>query len=288
MKPIDQRLITLRRGVLACMETPGKTGRFVQLPDSADSVLVGGDLHGHMENLRRLVQLADLVSHPRRHLVIQELVHGPFRYSQGGDKSHQLVEAALALMVQFPGRVHYLLGNHELAQRTNRRIGKLDAEDLNDQFRLGVHTAYGERADEVYAVYEKLFDVAPLAIRTANRIILSHSLPARPFDRSDLLTLPTPLEQYTPGGSLYALVWGRDTSEQALQTYLDAMEGDWLISGHIPNDAGFERPSPRHLILDCKGSPAACALLGTEQPVSAEAFAKCQQLWETGTNPNCP
>ncbi|MFQ3652538.1 MAG: metallophosphoesterase, partial [Gemmataceae bacterium] len=118
MKPVEQRLITLRRGVLACMDTPGRTGRFVQLPDEAEDVLVGGDLHGHMDNLRRLVQQADLVRHPRRHLVLQELIHGPFHYAQGGDKSHQLVEAALALMVQFPGRVHYLLGNHELAQRT--------------------------------------------------------------------------------------------------------------------------------------------------------------------------
>jgi hypothetical protein len=191
------------------------------------------------------------------------------------------VEAALALMVQFPGRVHYLLGNHELAQRTNRRIGKLDAEDLNEQFRSGVRTAYGDRANEVYAVFEKLFDVAPLVIRTANRILVSHSLPARAFDRADLLTLPTPAEQYAPGGSLYALVWGRDTSVETLAVYLQAMDADWLISGHIPNDAGVERPSERHLILDCKGSPAGYALLPTDRPLTSDVFAQCEQIWET-------
>jgi hypothetical protein len=281
MKPVDQRLITLRRGVLACMETPGRTGRFVQLPPDAVDVLVGGDLHGHMDNLRRLVQRADLVTHPQRHLVIQELVHGPFRYAQGGERSHQLVEAALALMVQFPGRVHYLLGNHELAQRTNRRIGKQDADDLNEQFRQGVRTAYGDRADEVYAVYEKLFDVAPLAIRTLGRVLIAHSVPARAFSRDDLLVQPTPVEQYAPGGSIYTLVWGRDTSPETLLPFLTAMEADWLISGHIPNDTGIERPTPRQLILDSKSTPAGCALVPANRTLTEEEFATCHHVWES-------
>ena len=280
MKPVEQRLITLRRGVLACKETPGRTGRFVQLPADAEDVLVGGDLHGHLDNLRRLVQRADLVTHPRRHLVIQELIHGPFHYAQGGDKSHQLVEVALALMVQFPGRVHYLLGNHELAQRTNRRIGKLDADDLNEQFRQGVRTAYGERADEVYVLYEKLFDVAPLAIRTTGRVLIAHSVPSGAFSRDALLAEPTPPEQYQPGGSLYALVWGRDTSRDTLHKFLNVMEADWLISGHVPNDTGVERPSERQLILDSKGSPAGCALVPANRPLSEEEFATCHQVWE--------
>jgi len=103
-----------------------------------------------LENFRTLLKLADLAAHPRRHFVLQEVVHGPFRYPAGGDKSHQLLDLVAALAVQFPRQVHFLLGNHELSQWTNRRIEKAD-EDLNDLFRQGIETAYGKRADAVYA-----------------------------------------------------------------------------------------------------------------------------------------
>src|SRR5207248_1103980 len=78
------------RAARACRDTRGRLGRLVRL--EADEVLAAGDLHGHLENFRRLLQRADLAGHPRRHLVLQELVHGLFEYPQGGDKSHQLLD----------------------------------------------------------------------------------------------------------------------------------------------------------------------------------------------------
>ena len=77
---------------------------------------------------------------------MQELVHGPFRYPQGGDKSHQLVDLIAALKCQYPQRVHYLLGNHELAQWRRQAIGKGDV-DQNELFRTGITNAYGDRAE---------------------------------------------------------------------------------------------------------------------------------------------
>ena len=200
MSPSDQRLITLRRAVLACRDTPGRRGRVVHL-DDADDVLIGGDLHGHFDNLRRLVQIADLVGRPRRHLVIQELVHGPFRHPAGGDRSHQLVEAACALMVQFPGRVHYLMGNHELAQLTGRPVTKQDAGDLNELFNEGVRAAHGDKARDVLMVFNKLFECAPLAVRTPGRLLIAHSVAGRGFDPAVLALDATPPEQLEPGGS---------------------------------------------------------------------------------------
>ena len=55
------------------------------------------------------------------------------------------------------------------------------------------------------------------------------------------------------------------------------MDADWLVSGHIPNDGGFERPSERHLILDSKGYPAAAALLPAG-PITADVFADCVRM----------
>jgi hypothetical protein len=271
MAGLELRLQTLRRAVLAFRDTPGRRGRLVAL--DGDDVFVVGDLHGHVENFRQMLIRADLSNHPRRHLVVQELIHGPFRYPSGGDKSHQLVDVICALKCQFPARVHYLVGNHELAQATGKQVIKGDA-DLNDQFALGVRLAYGERADEVYALYLDLFAAIPFALRTTGRTFLSHSLPSMArmaeFDPVALEREPTGDRDLAPGGSLYALVWGRDTREETVAEFLKRVDADVLVSGHVPCERGFDLPSPRHVIVDSLGSPAGYALLPADRPITPE------------------
>lgn len=269
--PDPQRLLhTLRQAIRAVKNTPGRSGRIVRLENAVD-VLAVGDLHGNVENFRQVLRHAELGQHPNRHLVVQELIHSPFRYPAGGDKSHQLVDLLAALTCQYPRQVHYLLGNHELSQATNRRIAKDDV-DFNELFREGVGTAYGARAGEVYAVYLELFAAVPLAVRTLNRVLLSHSLPsAKWLDRFN----PVVLEQDTAdeaalrlGGTVHALVWGRDTSPETAAAFLQKMDADLLLTGHIPCDGGFAVPNDRQLILDAAGSPACCCLFPADRPVT--------------------
>jgi hypothetical protein len=268
----ELRLHTLRKAVASFRSTPGRQGRVVTLEDT-DEVLVAGDLHGNLENFRRLLQRADLAQQPRRHLVLQEAVHGPYQYPTGGDKSHQLLDLIAALKCQYPQRVHFLLGNHELSQVTNRRITKNDA-DLNDLFRLGVETAYGPRADEVYAIYEELLDAVPVAVRTPNRIFVSHSVPSAghllEFDLAALRGEPTDPAEVLPGGSIHSLVWGRDVREETVADFLRKADADLLITGHIPCERGFDLPSPRHLIVDCMTTPAGFALLPTNRTLTPD------------------
>ncbi len=282
MAGLELRLQTLRRAVRAFRDTPGRQGRFIAV--EADEVFVSGDLHGHVENFRRLLQRADLARHPHRHFLVQELIHGPFRYPTGGDKSHQLVDVICALKCQYPDRVHYLIGNHELAQATGQRVMKHE-DDLNEQFLHGIRLAYGERADEVYALYLELFAVIPFALRTKNRIYLSHSLPPPrlldQFDPSALLHDPSLEADLAPGGSLYALVWGRDTSVATLERFLSLVDADLLVSGHIPCEQGYDLPSPRQLILDCLGCPAAYALLPANRPLLPEELPGCVHLLDS-------
>src|SRR5947209_10465468 len=165
-------LSTLRQAVALFRETAGRRGRVVPLASATD-VMVVGDLHGHIENFRQALARADLGKNTDRHLVLQEVAHGPFRYPGGGDKSHQLLDPVAALKCQFPRQVHFLLGNHELSQWTRRRISKNDL-DLNQLFHDGVAKGYGAHAPQVYAVYLELFAAIPVALRTPNRIFLSH------------------------------------------------------------------------------------------------------------------
>jgi hypothetical protein len=262
----------VRRAIDAVAATPGRSGKVVRLPANCTDVVVGGDMHGHVPNFQALLNVADLAAHPARHLVLQELIHGKFAYPTGGEKSHQLVDLFCALKAQFPDRVHYLPGNHELAQLSNRPIGKGN-DSYNAEFRLGVTSAYGSGSgQEIYRAYLDLFAVLPLAIYAPNRILMTHSLPASrdmpTFDPRRLLAAKFSDRDLEPGGSVYALVWGRDVGEANAAEFLTKMDADAVITGHIPLDDGFLAPHSRHLIVDCSTSPAACVRFPADRPVS--------------------
>jgi hypothetical protein len=281
MPPVPgQRLQTLRKAAQACRDTLGRTGRWVELQD-CDEVLVGGDLHGNLDNFRQLLQNADLAHHPRRHFVLQEAIHGPHRYPNGGDKSHQLLELVAALKCQFPQRFHFLLGNHELAQTTGRAVGKFD-ENLNQLFLLGVEFAHGDEADRVFAAYQELLAIVPLALRSANRILFSHALPSfehlADFRLQSLLREPSDEADLLPGGAIYALVWDRDVRPETTSLFLEKVDADWLISGHLPCEQGYEIHGERHLILDSLGSPGAYALLPASRPLEPGELSRCVRL----------
>ncbi len=279
----DRLLRTLYKATDAVRQTPGRRGRFVEIQGAAE-VLVAGDLHGNIANFQAVYQAADLTKHPNRHLVLQEVVHGKLTYPQGGDKSHQLLDLFAALKCQLPRQVHMILGNHEMAQWINRLVMKED-RDLNALFREGVLEAYGEdKGADIYNGYLRLFGSLPLALRTANRIFISHSLPReKHLDRFELRHLETdafPPEDLTTGGSVYELLWGRDTREQTCKAFLNKVNCDWLVSGHIACDSGFAFPNSRQMILDCCDRPAAYALLPADRAITAEEFKSSVHIIE--------
>jgi hypothetical protein len=273
----DKLVNTIKLAVKAFREMPGRRGRLLCLAN-ADEVLIGGDLHGNLANFRLLMEKAQLARYPRRHLVVQELVHGPFRYPAGGDKSHQMLDVLCALKCQFPRQVHMLLGNHELAQWTGQRIAKDDFE-YTALFREGLGTAYGGAAARVYAAYTDLFASVPLAIRTRNRVFLSHSLPEanrlESFDPAVLERERHVLPELTHGGAVHALLWGRDYRPETVAAFLHKVEAELVITGHVACDAGFDAPNNRQLVLDSLGHPAAYCLFPTDRLLAHEELLAC-------------
>ncbi len=254
----DRLAITLTKAIDAFRNTHGRRGRLVTLTDAED-VVVCGDLHGNVANFRAVMECAHLDVYPKRHLILQEVVHSPFRYPLGGDKSHQLLDLTAALKCKYPQRVHFLVGNHELCQWQDQRIGKGDVEP-NDLFRAGVEGAYGHHADRIYGLYMELLAVANFAVRLPNRVFLSHSLPAsKHLDSFQLKVLENDHlsnSEVQLGGTLHSLVWGRDTSPENVAAFLAKVDADWLITGHIPCDKGFALPNDQQLILDSQAAPA--------------------------------
>src|SRR5262249_31850402 len=130
----------------------------------------------------------------------------------------------------------------------------------------------------VYAAYQELFAVAPLALRTPNRVFLSHSLPSASrlpdFDPAALERDSTEAD-VVPGGSVYALVWGRDVRPEAAAGFLRNMNGDLLITGNIPCDRGFDLPNRQQIILDSLGNAAGYCLFPADRPLSHAELVGC-------------
>lgn len=273
----ERLLVLLRQARVLLRAVPGRRGRFLELTE-ADDLLITGDLHGHLGNFHSLLRVADLAQHPRRHLIFQELIHGPFRYPDGGDKSHQLVDLFAALLVQFPRQVHYLLGNHELAQMTGRPILKGD-DNCNALFEAGVKRAYGHLAPQIYQAYLDLFAELPVMIRTSNRLLICHSLPdprhLAAFSLERLQREPPASEDYASGGTVHSLVWGRNVQQGHAAAFLRLCDADLLITGHLPCPDGFDIPHDRQIILDCAASPSSYLLVPANRPLSHAELIGC-------------
>ena len=269
----EKVLATVRRATELTRATPHRRGAIQWVPE-ADEVLVVGDLHGNVPTFRSVLKEADLDARPARHLVLQELVHGPFRYPDDrGDRSHQLVDLAAALKVKYPDRVHLILGNHELAELTGRSISK-NGEAINELFRQGIATAYGRLAESIYIAYLDFFAAWPLAVRTENRVLVCHTIPdGRHLDAFDVSLIHDdrrPPESTERGGTIYAITWGRDTNPETADRFAALMDADLFVCGHQPCDEGFRQANHRQLIIDGTDPYPAMCLFPAREPLTID------------------
>jgi hypothetical protein len=112
--------------------------------------------------------------------------------------------------------------------------------------------AYGADGDDVYDAVLDMIASYPLAGRTANRILLTHSLPgprhAPSFDPGVLDRVPT-AHDLADGGSAYELVWGRYQTPEEVDDLARILDADYFLCGHQPQETGYAVVSPRMLII---------------------------------------
>jgi hypothetical protein len=280
---IDNIIAAFGRATAANWQTPGREGNVVVLtPELAEEVMVTGDLHGHRRNFNLIKKTAALETHPRRHLVLQEVCHGGPTYPQtGGCMSHTMLEDVAALKVKYPERVHFILGNHELAELSEYPIQK-NKQMLNLLFRLGLQQMYGLAADKVRAAFAPFLQSCPLAIRLPHGVFISHSVPehvdTRKFDKTIFTRKLEPLD-FFERTSVFQLVWGRDYRQENARAFAALVAATVLINGHEPCPEGFFAPNDTQIILDCCGEKAAYVILPIDRPwTQAEILGRIQKL----------
>ena len=247
----SKEIITaLQQGRDANVQTNLRQGSLIELGDFGN-VIMTGDLHDHQRNYERLVNLANLERNPHTHLVLHELIHRSHSAIPNLCHSYQFVAQAAALKARFPDQVHYLMGNHEMAQASRDEVLK-NGQPMVQALLDGARDMYGADMEDVMQALDEFILSLPLAARTKNRIWLSHSLPSprhtKTFDHT-IFEKPVTHEMIAHNESLRALLWDRRHSDEALAELSDRWNVDQFIIGHQAQETGFARPLTNMLIL---------------------------------------
>lgn len=253
----DEAIELLRAARAGRDADPKLRGRALYLPAEGE-VWITGDLHGNADNLKAFAAQAALDEHPDRFLIVQEIVHARFITADNRDLSFVAILEAIRLQARYPGRVHYLLGNHDLAVHLDRELVK-GGKYLNRYLFRGMAYMYRDRWEDVLREYRAFIAGMPAAVFAPNGVFMAHSTPKRPFIPSlsrGYLEETGPQVPLQGQKALAALVNGRDYAPETAEAFCDQLGVDLLLCGHTPTSKGFKVPNERHLIIDSQHEKA--------------------------------
>jgi len=240
----------LKSGMEAGIADKFRRGNVIHLP-AEGSLIATGDLHGHRRNFERIVAFADLANHPDRHVLLQEIIHGGPEDAQGGCLSYKLLFDVVRYKVDFPDRVHVIMGNHDTAFINHSEVMK-DGREMNRAMCSALEREFKDNGAEVELATRQYLFSQPLAVRCDNRIWMSHSLPNdRSIDKFDpaILGKQLKINDVVRPGSAYLLTWGRKHSQALLDNMVRLLDADIFILGHQPQEQGWCRAGRNLLII---------------------------------------
>lgn len=251
MTTVSAAVDTFRRATDLNLEDPIRSGSLLCPPDYSQVVMTG-DMHGHRRNFEKLIKYCQLECTPTRHVLLHELIHEQPQQEGWADRSAELLLDAAKWKTFFPDQVHFLQSNHELAQLQNHEITK-GGRMVTDDFERGVAEVLNSNdVDEVLIAIDDFIASYPLAARTPNGIFFAHSLPnvshMDEFDPS-LVHEPADSLDLSEGGMVYQMVWGRRHTPALLERLGHAFDVQHFITGHQPQEFGYEVRFDRMIIL---------------------------------------
>jgi hypothetical protein len=233
------------------LEDPLRDGSIIRLPPYGQVVMTG-DLHGNRRNLEKLQKYAMLDRVAARHVILHEIAHTDPLHPLDEDNSHEVMLSAAQYKCHFPDQIHFLQSNHELAQLTHYPIAKAGAAVI-ERFDQAVAGAYGrEAAPKVLEAIDEFIASLPFAATAPNRVWMSHSLPdvydMNEFDVGVFQRRLTRAELWE-NRTVFHLVWGRYHNQQHIDRLAQLLDADVFITGHQPQEMGFDFQFGRLIIL---------------------------------------
>ncbi len=246
----QEAIATLQEATRLNWDDPYREGSLIRLPGYGQAVMTG-DLHGHRRNFEKLRKYAMLDRVSARHVILHELIHEEIEMGEM-DKSHEVLLTAARFKKEYPDQVHFLQSNHDLAQLTRYPIAK-NGRAVIEEYQASVRAAYGETDGEaVLAEMDEFIASFALAVRTENRVWMSHSLPdlhnMEEFD-PDVFNRTLSPKDLRENRTVFTLVWGRRHTYEHIESLASLLDVDVFITGHQPQEMGYALRFDRLIIL---------------------------------------
>ena len=246
-------------------------------PPPTGKVVVAGDLHGHRRNFERITAFADLPNNPHTYVIFQEILHGGLQDDYGGCLSFKLFCDALDYQLRFPDNVYIIMGNHDTAIVSDNNVLKAGKE-MNQPLKASMKRHFGNEYELVAAAMKEYLLSQPLAVKSPNRIWMSHSLPSdsalKDFDIR-ILHKQLQNEDIIRPNSAYLLTWGRRHSEETLLTLAKMLDADFFILGHQPQPTGWARPAHNTIIIASDHNHGTVISFDLEKSYTLDELTNC-------------
>lgn len=210
-------------------------GKLVNLPAKGRAIVVT-DLHGNLADFSRYMQIWEDFEAEDLEGENHFILTGDFIHSMNGpDGSVEILEFLIPLWADSQN-FHLLLGNHEWATLTGVPVYKGGFDQtlgfeflLKEKFRDG----WMEKLEE----YAEFFKKLPLAVKTGNKVFISHAGPPHGIKNINDITNIADVG-YTQNDKLDEILWNRYGSYTAedVESFLKAVECNAMIVGHTPVD----------------------------------------------------
>ncbi|WP_428388336.1 hypothetical protein [Mucisphaera sp.] len=268
----DAVIAAFQEAAEALLSNPARRGSCVTLPRQGRLVMTG-DLHDHGLNLARILRYASLDERAEDHLILHEVIHSPNLVNQR-DLSIRMLAQVARLVVRYPGRVHVLQSNHELAQYLGDGVTK-SGVNLTEAFELGAEMIYPGRAEAVLDAAKVYIRSLLLAVKAPNGLLAAHSLPAprklKDFDPTILDRLPEE-DELSSGGHAHLMVWGRRHDDALADALAEAWGVTTFLLGHQKAEMGYFTEGKRILVLASDHTHGYCLPVDLEQPASLDTY----------------
>ena len=232
---------------VALLATLRGINKVLHLP-SQGKLLISAEMHGNGEDLRRLCAAFESLSRnePETHWVILgDAVHGPSpeaakknqRLYGYQDESWAIIEGIMSAQERHPGRVHFLIGNHDYGHIGGYHTSKFYDDEVE-------HLEATLTEEQLQRLHEFLRGAMIAAIAPCGAF-LAHGAPEACIeDLGDLERITLPAQDHKSRTILRSLITSygqpKETAERFLQTAsTPELEVRFMIHGHDKDEAGF-------------------------------------------------
>ena len=203
--------------------------KLVELPQKG-KVLIITDLHGNLEDYERYIDIWKKFKDKNNHLILTgDFIHSCYV----NDGSLEIIDS-VKILYENEKDFHVLLGNHEWAQILDESIYKGGLNQTQD-FKGLVYKKYGKKTEEKMEFYKKFFKTLAIAVRTENKVLISHAGPSPHLkNEKDIKNISN--NDYSNNLVLYDMVWNRnmECSRNYLDPFLTYLKCNASIVGHTP------------------------------------------------------